>query len=148
MTKEQCQELHNIVKTLRHLAVDMMTPAQSISFKPTSKLDQQGPLLSAPSSAVFAQWIGQRAFRAFLDSFDVFFHLTDALLGLVDVQLFSVFFRLGRIGFQFTGGFCQRLTRARHGFFAFRNQTVGMGQWQRGRNRAGSETGGNRDGED
>ena len=28
----------------------MVTPAQSIPFKPISKLDQQGPLLPAPGS--------------------------------------------------------------------------------------------------
>lgn len=51
MTKEQCQELHNIVKALQDLAVYVVTPAQSIPFKPISKLDQQGPLLPAPGSA-------------------------------------------------------------------------------------------------
>lgn len=48
MTKEQCQGLDNIVKALQDLAVYVVTPAQSIPFKPVSKFDQQGPLLPAP----------------------------------------------------------------------------------------------------
>lgn len=39
MTGEQCQELYNIVEALQDLTVYMVTPAQSIPFKPIAKLE-------------------------------------------------------------------------------------------------------------